>query len=318
MAHYILLHKKIFLFLLILFVLLFCLTPYISLSQIAKNETFGVNSNKEKAIIIANLFKKKYDFPTKESDGFLYTIYSIFNQNFIVSFWTNHVDCVGASDVFVYMMQSVGITTRRVGTNGETHFWAEFYDGNEWLNIDPFNDSSGHSIGDLNFYSSWDQPFGKRFSFVYYEDENGTHDITKKYRETGTIKIFNFENGKSSKSFVIVKSHHLMEVSDKYKEPFVSFSSYTDKNGFFEHDFGYGNNYTIELLTGFPEFAPVLIFSKEKKIYLDKNKTIEVRFDEPMHFKGLNDFIVAPFLGAIILTAVIIGMKIGKKINKFC
>jgi hypothetical protein len=302
--------RIIVLILLIIFLVILIYYPLITLSDIAHNETSGLTDDKDKAIAITAWFKKNYSFPNKQD--IFYQAKLLFMQNISISFWTKTVDCVGAANIFTYMSQSVGIESRKVGTSGETHFWAEFKYDNNWLNIDPFNDQNGNTIGDLNLYSAWDSDqFGKRFSFVYWEDEKGVHNITSKYRETGKIQVVDKTTDTNPK-IVIMKSHHLMEVSPNYTQPFMAFTGYTE-NRMLEQEFGRGNNYTVEMIQVAPYPLPIFVYGAEKEIYLDKNELEIITFDK-LEFKGISDISFGAILGAIIILTSILSSQIFKKI----
>ncbi len=238
------------------------------LKRIAFEETNGLEDDQNKAIALARWIRGNLKPESSE-------------KNPEMVFLTGSGDCIGLSEVFVLMANSIGLPARLVQTRGERHAWTEFFTEGEWLNIDPFNDVNGNSVGNFDFYDTWDQPFGKRFSYVYYKDGAGNwQDVTEKYTETGNLIVKITENNNPAIARVFVKSHHLIELdSNTYKYPDISFFATTNSSGILEKNIG-GNNYTIvvekDLL---PFLPPIIVLKSQKEISISKNSEKIVNFD---------------------------------------
>jgi len=265
------------------------------LKRIAFEETKGIDSDQNKAIALAKWIRSNLKAKSNE-------------KNPEMVFLTGSGDCVGLSNVFVLMANSIGLPSRKVGTMGERHYWAEFFTNGQWLNIDPFNDVNGNSVGNFDFYSTWDQPFGKRFSYVYYETGNGEkRELTQKYIETGRLIVVVTENNIPISARVLVKSHHLMELDqNKYKQPELSFFEVTNNSGILDKNFG-SNNYTIVVEKDIlPFLPPVFVLKSQKELFLDRNTVQTVNFDLENGFElGISELVLDSIL--IIGVYVIIG-----------
>lgn len=238
------------------------------LKRIAFEETKNLDNDKNKAVALAKWISSNLKAESGEKVPELVFI-------------TGKGDCLGLSNVFVLMANSIGLPSRIVGTRGERHYWVEFFSDGQWLNIDPFTDNNGNSIGNLHYYDNWDSPFGKRFSYVYYETGDGhEQELTRKYTETGRLIVKTAEGSLPVSLRILVKSHHLIELDpNHYKSPDISFYEITNGSGILDKDLG-GNNYTVvaekDLL---PILPPIIVLKSQKEIHLDKNGVVTVTFD---------------------------------------
>lgn len=236
------------------------------LKRIAFEQTKNIPDDKNKAIALSTWIRGNLKPESAEKSSEMV-------------FLTKQGDCVGLTNVFVLMSNSIGLPARIVGTSGERHYWAEVFINNEWFNLDPFNDVNGNSFGNVDFYDTWDAPFGKRFSFVSWTDGAGNqHELTKKYTTTGRLIVKVQKDAQPAIARIIVKSHHLTELdSNHYKNPDTSLIEVTNESGIFEKDLG-PNNYTIVAEQDILPFS-LLVSKSEKETNLAAGQTKEILFD---------------------------------------
>ena len=215
-------------------------------------------------------------------------------------------DCVGISNLFVRMSNSVGIPARRIATDGERHSWVEIFSDNKWINFEPkFYDEKIYD--NPKFYvNEWREGNGtyhKRLSFVYWLDgEFKVHDITEKYVETGRLVIKITENHRFIDARVILKSHHLMEaIPAEFKVPLTSLYEKTDSNGIFDKNIG-PNKYTIIIERDIIPFLPSLfVYKTQREIEVNENNTTEIEITPEANLSLDENFIFGLFSVLFIL-----------------
>jgi hypothetical protein len=277
-------------FILILFVIFQYLFPYYvnwkadqEIRAIALKETQNITGDKEKAFALSNwLNSRHFSESNKKTAEDVYL--------------TNSGGCVGFSNLFVFMANSIGLPARRVGTNGETHFWVEIFSNRKWINLEPiwhFNESYDNP----KFYvDGWNETYTdklnneitnyhKRLSFVFWEDGSGNrHDLTSKYVDTGRLIVKITKNSYPINARVVIKSHHLKEAypeDSRYNQSFTSLIEDTDSSGVFEKDLG-PNTYTVIVEHDIIPFMPSFF------VFKDENSSIEVKKGEEVLFESKN------------------------------
>ena len=249
------------------------------IERIAFEETKNITGDKEKALALVGWFHK-YNI------SFGSTFFHIPEM----VYFTKVGDCIDFSNIFVQMSNSIGIPARRVGTDGERHFWVEIFSENRWVNIDPFTNSE-ISYDNPKFYSDFwkDGDFNKRLSYVFWEDGTGIrHDLTEKYVETGRLVIKITDNSNPIETRIILKSHHLMEAKpDENREPSFSLSEKTDSSGIFDKNLG-PNNYTIIAEQDIIPYFLLFRTQKDNVTVREKEQTIiELKVEKSLVFGDL-------------------------------
>jgi len=250
-----------------------------------KNITVGTANPDQIALAVMDWEEKYFLNPyshynpnsTLQKYGFykINNSYKWFKRNSPVS-WvikSKLANCEEYARVFVYLMNKSGIKSRLIHAPGEDHSWAEYYNNDFKIVVDP---SSNEVIENTKKWAT-----GRNWSYiksVNIFDKSDKKEVTKEYVETGFLNVAVFEDEEPIENArIIIKNPDLSEgSSERYKSPKLVLAKKTNGKGNVRFTLG-ENKYIVEYKEDHLIYS--LLYSKNVTVTPKNNKSLYFNLD---------------------------------------
>lgn len=192
--------------------------------------------------------------------------------------------CEENAVLFAELARSSDVESRLVYNLGEDHVWNEIWVNGSWVHFDATL-SKEDRLANPGMYerSRDDGGWGKRLSYVYAVDLNGTRNtVTEKYTDTGNLIINVKKDGVPvENASVTIRSMFLMDVDpDSYEKPLFAVENYTAQAGNCSFHLGQ-NNYTVIAQVGDEKAEKIVALSEGTCLSISLNLA---KSDTPLSF----------------------------------
>jgi hypothetical protein len=207
------------------------------------------------------------------------------------------------------MMNHSGYRSRILVVKGEDHVFAEFYDNSgRKIVVDP---SSNLFVNDTLAFGD-----GKYWSRIEAQDSFGnTEDVTNEYlRNTSVLTVKTSGNEFLAKRIRIVVESVFLKTRDPelYNQPFEVITQAFDQNNTFQVKLGPKKEYQITASLD----LFVINFKSTQALDLTTNRTIELDGEKMVSMNNLEINYVGVFCLILIVSAIAIVYKLGKRLSK--